>query len=258
MRREADLTALRPYADYLEDGLIQISFTLPVANSPATRRAALQLVKAMGIASAEVVHQEALTEDFTYFIVYGSCPHTVDYTVIEDEGFEHLYMSEAEVDAFAAEHIGRKIVVVGASVGTDTHSIGLDAMLNLKGFDGHHGLEAYEAFETHNLGSQVSNGDLLARAIELGADAILVSQTVTQQNLHLHTLTELVEMIEAEGLRKELIAVCGGPRISPELAKELGFDAGFSKGTYPHHLGSYLVREAAERMRTAPPSAARS
>ena len=121
-------------------------------------------------------------------------------------------------------------------------------MLNLKGFHGHHGLEGYKAFHAHNLGSQVPNSLLVAKAIDLGADAILVSQTVTQQNLHIANLTELVEIVEAEGARKRLILTCGGPRVSPELAKELGYDAGFSKGTYPHHVASFLVRELAARL----------
>ena len=146
------------------------------------------------------------------------------------------------------EHIRRPIVVVGASTGTDTHSVGIDAMLNLKGFHGHHGLEGYKAFHAHNLGSQVPNSVLVAKAIDLEADAILVSQTVTQQNLHIANLTELVEIVEAEGARKRLILTCGGPRVSNELAKELGYDAGFSKGTYPHHVASFIVRELAARL----------
>src|SRR5256885_13578050 len=154
-------------------------------------------------------------------------------------------MAEEEMGVFAGEHIGRPMVVVGGAPGTDTHSGGIDAMLNLKGFHGHHGLEGYKAFKTHNLGSQVPNSLLVAKAVELGADAVLVSQTVTQQNLHIANLTELVEIVEAEGRRKQLILTCGGPRVSNELAKELGFDAGFSKGTYPHHVASFIVRELA-------------
>ena len=53
-------------------------------------------------------------------------------------------MSEDEIERFAREHIGRPIVVVGASTGSDTHSVGIDAMLNLKGYHGHHGLEGYQ------------------------------------------------------------------------------------------------------------------
>ena len=180
--------------------------------------------------------------------MFGECVHTVDYASLSDEGFDIEYMSEEEIEAFASEHIGRRIVVVGAATGTDTHSVGIDAMLNLKGFHGHHGLEGYKAFQTHNLGSQVPNSVLVSKAIDLDADAILVSQTVTQQNLHIANLTELVEIVEAEGRRKQLILTCGGPRVSNELAKELGYDAGFSKGTYPHHVASFIVRELAARM----------
>ena len=143
-------------------------------------------------------------------------------------------------------------MVVGASTGSDTHSVGIDAMLNLKGYHGHHGLEGYRCFETYNLGSQVPNSVLVAKAIEVGADAILVSQTVTQQNLHVHNLTELVELVEAEGRRGQMILACGGPRVSNELAKELGYDAGFSKGTEPHHLATFIVRELAARAKAAP------
>ncbi len=240
---------VKPYADHHGDGIVQLSFTLPVPDGQAARRAALELASKMGFQHPEVVHHQRLTDGHTYFVVYGACQHTVDYATLSDEGGEVAqYMSEDEVEAYAQAHVRRPIVVVGASTGTDTHSVGIDAMLNLKGFHGHKGLEGYHAFHAHNLGSQVPNGTLVARAIELDADAILVSQTVTQQNLHIHNLTELVEIVEAEGRRRQLILACGGPRVSDELAKELGFDAGFSKGTYPHHLATFLVRELAARL----------
>jgi beta-lysine 5,6-aminomutase beta subunit len=246
--RTVDLTAVRPYADHLGDGLVQMSFTLPVPHSLAARKAALDLAGRMGFEEPEVVHYESLTDGYTYFVMYGRCAQTVDFAVLQGEGFDIEYMSEDEIERFAAEHIGRKIVVVGASTGSDTHSVGIDAMLNLKGYHSHHGLEGYHSFETYNLGSQVPNSVLVAKAIEVDADAILVSQTVTQQNLHVHNLTELVEMVEAEGRRRQMILACGGPRVSNELAKELGYDAGFSKGTYPNHLATFLVRELAARV----------
>ncbi len=180
--------------------------------------------------------------------MYGKCTQTVDFAALQGEGFDIEYMSEDEVERFAREHLGRRVVVVGASTGSDTHSVGIDAMLNLKGYHGHHGLEGYRCFQTYNLGSQVPNSVLVAKAIEVGADAILVSQTVTQQNLHIHNLTELVEIVEAEGMRGRMILACGGPRVTGELAKELGYDAGFSKGTEPQHLATFIVRELAARV----------
>src|SRR5437660_8328662 len=180
--------------------------------------------------------------------MYGRGVQEVELTHLQVTGLDIEYMSEDEIERFVEEHVGRRIAVVGASTGSDTHSVGIDAMLNLKGYHGHHGLEGYRCFQTYNLGSQVPNSVLVAKAIEVGADAILVSQTVTQQNLHVQNLTELVEMVEAEGRRKQLILTCGGPRVSNELAKELGYDAGFSKGTYPNHLASFIVRELAARL----------
>jgi beta-lysine 5,6-aminomutase beta subunit len=245
--RAVDLSRVRPYADYLDDGIVQLSFTLPVPYGLAARRAAQEWAAQMGFEHPEVVHYQELTDGYTYFVMFAESHQTIDYASLSDEGFDIEYMSEEQIEAFAAEHVGRPIVVVGAATGTDTHSVGIDAMLNLKGFHGHHGLEGYKAFQTHNFGSQVPNSVLVARAIDLRADAILVSQTVTQHNLHVANLTELVEIVEAEGRRKQLILTCGGPRVSNELAKELGFDAGFSKGTYPNHVASFIVRELAAR-----------
>jgi beta-lysine 5,6-aminomutase beta subunit len=247
-RRAVDLVQVKPYGDHLGDGIVQLSFTLPVPYGLAARRAAQELAGKMGLGHPEVVHYQNLTEGYTYFVMFGECTHTVDYASISQDGFELEYMTEEQIEAFAREHIGRPVVVIGASTGTDTHSVGIDAMLNLKGFHGHHGLEGYKAFQVHNLGSQVPNSVLVTKAIDLQADAILVSQTVTQQNLHIANLTELVEIVEAEGRRKQLILTCGGPRVSNELAKELGYDAGFSKGTYPHHVASFIVRELAARL----------
>jgi beta-lysine 5,6-aminomutase beta subunit len=243
----ARLEAVRPYGDHLDDGLVQMSFTLPVDHSPLAREAALALVREMGLVKPEIVHAKPLTNGYTYFVLFAQCQHTVDCGQLAAVRTATRAMSEEEVDAYVAEHVGRPLVVIGASTGTDTHSVGIDSILNLKGFDGRHGLEAYHWFRAHNLGSQVPNTALLAKAFELEADAILVSQTVTQQGLHLHNLTELVELVEAEGRRRDVLLICGGPRISDELAKELGFDAGFSKGTYPNDVAAFIAQEIAAR-----------
>jgi beta-lysine 5,6-aminomutase beta subunit len=249
--QEASAARVAPYGDHTGDGLVQMAFTLPVEPTRAGRRAALDLVEAMGLADPHVVHAGSLTEGYTYFIVYGLCGHTAAYDPSLDQRSVDEHLTLDQIDALIAERLGGPLVVVGASTGSDTHTVGIDAILNLKGFDGHHGLEAYRGFETYNMGSQVANGDLVAQAIEVDADAILVSQTVTQQGLHVGNLTELVDMLEAEGLRDRVILCCGGPLVTDELAKELGYDAGFSKGTYPHHVAAYLARTAIERAERA-------
>ena len=75
----------------------------------------------------------------------------------------------------------------------------------------------------------------------------MVSQTVTQKDVHIQNLTELIELLEAEGLRDKFVVVCGGPRITHELAKELGYDAGFGAGTYADDVASFAVAEMVKR-----------
>ena len=101
--------------------------------------------------------------------------------------------------------------------------------------------------EAYNLGSQVPNEEFIARGIELKADALIISQTVTQKDVHIKNLTNFIELMEAEGLRDKMICCCGGARITHELAKELGFDAGFGMNTYADDVASFVVQEMVKR-----------
>lgn len=242
-----DLTKVKPYGDTMNDGKVQLSFTLPVPNGERAVEAAKQLVKKMGIIDPQVVYNAALDKEFTFFVVYGSVVHTVDYTAIHVETVDVQTMSMEETNQFIKEHIGRKLVVVGASTGTDAHTVGIDAIMNMKGYAGHYGLERYEMFEAYNLGSQVPNEDFVKKAIELKADVLLVSQTVTQKDIHIQNLTHLVELLEAEGIRDKILLICGGPRITHELAKELGYDAGFGPGKFADDVATFIATEFAQR-----------
>lgn len=243
-----DLKAVKPYGDTMNDGKTQLSFTLPVSCNDEAIEAAKQLMRKMGFENPQVVYYKELTKGFTFFTCFGSCVHTVDYTTIHVPKVESTVMDMHETDEFIQSRIGRKIVIIGASTGTDAHTVGIDAIMNMKGYAGHYGLERYEMFETLNMGSQVLNEDFIAKAIELKADALLVSQTVTQKDVHIQNLTELVEMLEAEGLRSKVILICGGPRLSHELAKELGYDAGFSMNSYADDVASYIAQEMVVRL----------
>jgi beta-lysine 5,6-aminomutase beta subunit len=243
-----DLTKVKPYGDTMNDGKVQLSFTLPVPCGDEAVEAAKQMLKKMGFENPLVVFYKELTEGFTFFNCYGSTVHTVDYTAIHVPKVESTVMDMHETDEYIREHIGRKIIAIGASTGTDAHTVGIDAIMNMKGYAGHYGIERYEMFETLNMGSQVPNEEFIAKAIEMKADVLLVSQTVTQKDVHIKNLTELVEMLEAEGLRDKVILVCGGPRISHELAQELGYDAGFGSGSYADDVASYVAQELDRRL----------
>ena len=156
-------------------------------------------------------------------------------------------MDMESCNRYIREHIGRKVVMVGASTGTDAHTVGIDAIMNRKGFAGHYGLERYDMVEAYNMGAQVENEEFLKNALELNADVLLVSQTVTQKDVHIQNLTELVELLEAEGVRERFILCCGGARITHELAKELGYDAGFGPQKYAEDVASFAIQEMVRR-----------
>ncbi len=245
--KELDLTRLKPYGDTMNDGKVQLSFTLPVADDERAIEAARQLGAKMGLSDVQVSHHEALDKDFSFFVVYGNLTHTVDITSIKVATIDSTVMDMHGVDEFIKENIGRKLVVVGASTGTDAHTVGIDAIMNMKGYAGHYGLERYQMIEAYNLGSQVTNEDFVKKAVELKADVLLVSQTVTQKDVHVTNLVELVELLEAANLRNKVILVAGGPRITNDLAKELGYDAGFGPGKYAEHVASFFVDEFVKR-----------
>lgn len=238
---------IRPYGDTLNDGAIQLSFTLPVSASPEAQEAAKQLVAAMGFQGVSVVSMSDLGHGFSFFVVYARTPASIDFSAISVPKVSSTQMSFYEINDYIREKIGRKIVVVGACTGTDAHTVGLDAIMNMKGYAGEYGLERYPQIEAHNLGSQVPNETLVAKAIELKADCILVSQVVTQKDVHIPNLTQLVEYLEAEGLRDSVVLIAGGPRISHELAIELGYDAGFGPGTLPPQVATFIAQEMFKR-----------
>jgi len=245
--KQVDLKNLRPYGDIMDDGVVQLAFTLPVPYGPEAREAAVQLTQKMGFEEIKVATMEPAATGFAFFVIYGKLKHTVDYTKIKVVKVESPVHSMYEVNKIIKEKIGRKVVVLGACTGYDAHTVGIDAIINMKGFAGDYGLERYEWLDARNLGAQVLNDDLLKKAVEAGADAILVSKVVTQHNIHIKDMTDLIEKATKLGLRDKILFIAGGPRVTHQIALECGFDAGFGTGTKPSEVASYIVDELLKR-----------
>jgi beta-lysine 5,6-aminomutase beta subunit len=104
------------------------------------------------------------------------------------------------------------------------------------------------------------------------ADAVLVSQVVTQRDAHISAARQISAAFSEEGgggrrvgagaergggegrargrekqsggTRRPLLVV-GGPRFDPAMATDLGVDRVFSRGTTPREVASYLVHALA-------------
>lgn len=243
-------SVIKPYGDTLGDGAVQLSFTLPIAWSEAADEAARQLVVKMGFTDVAVVEGRGVGSGFSFFIVYARTPQSIDFSTVSAPSAKTHAMSMEEIDQLIRDRVKRKVRVAGACIGTDAHTVGIDAILNMKGYKGDYGLERYHELETYNLGSQVSVEELVRFAKEKRIDAILASQVVTQKGSDIANFTALAELLEAENLRDNVVLLCGGPRVTNLMAAELGYDAGFGRGTLPSEVAAFIASRIASRRGT--------
>jgi beta-lysine 5,6-aminomutase beta subunit len=233
---------VRPYGDTTGDGMVQLSFTLPVPHDKRAEGAAAQLARKMGIDPALVVHAKPMGPDYTFFVVYGTSNHLVDLDQVEILERDYPLLSPKEVNLAIRRSLRRRLVVVGGCIGTDAHTVGIDAILNIKGFAGEKGLEYYRELRVVNMGAQLSVPRLVARAKQENADAVLVSQVVTQRDAHILNTKEMSAAFrEAYPADRRPLLIIGGPRFDEAMAPELGVDRVFGRGTTPGEVASYLV-----------------
>jgi beta-lysine 5,6-aminomutase beta subunit len=236
------VSIVRPYGDTTGDGMVQVSFTLPLPHDKRTEGAALQLAAKMGLDPAMLVHANQIGAGFTFCVVYGRVGHLVDTSQVVVAERDFPVLSAKDVNAVVKRRLRRKLSVVGACIGTDAHTVGIDAILNVKGIAGEKGLEYYRELAVTNLGAQVSIPDLVEAARVHRADAVLVSQVVTQRDAHLqNTRAMSAAFREAMPAGRRPLLVVGGPRFDELMAAELGVDRIFGRGTTPREVASYLV-----------------
>jgi beta-lysine 5,6-aminomutase beta subunit len=239
---------VKPYGDTMDDGAMQLSFTLPIEWSEAADESARQLVAKMGFTDVAVVEGRKIAGGFSFFVVYARTPVAIDVSTIQAPSATRDALDMDAVDELIRTRVGRKIRIAGACIGTDAHTVGIDAILNMKGYKGDYGLERYRELDVFNLGSQVAVEELVRFAKDRQIDALLVSQVVTQKGSDIANFTALAELLEAEGMRDEIVLVAGGPRVTNLLAAELGYDAGFGRGTLPSDVATFIARRMAARV----------
>jgi beta-lysine 5,6-aminomutase beta subunit len=233
---------VRPYGDTTGDGMVQLSFTLPIPHDKRAEGAAAQLARKMGVDPALVVHAKQMGPDYTFFVVYGTSNHLVDLDQVEVFERDYPLLTPKEVNLAIRRSLRRRLVVVGGCIGTDAHTVGIDAILNIKGFAGEKGLEYYRELRVVNMGAQLSVPRLVVRAKQENADAVLVSQVVTQRDAHILNTKEMSAAFrEAYPADRRPLLIIGGPRFDEAMAGELGVDRVFGRGTTPGEVASYLV-----------------
>ncbi len=239
---------IKPYGDTINDGAVQLSFTLPGVTGELAVEAAKRLAQKMGVDDPYISSATEIGSDMTFIVLYGRIIHDVDLTRIEvSEEEEEKAPGMKAIDGMIEENLKRKIVVVGACIGNDAHTVGIDAIMNMKGYAGDYGLERYKNIEAINMGAQVTAEEILERALKEKADAVLVSQVVTQKDIHIGNLSKLVDLFDERYEGEKPLLIAGGPRITDKIAVELGFDRGYGGGTLPSQVAYFVYKKLLDK-----------
>ena len=210
----------------------------------------------MGFTDVKVAAAERAADNYTFFIVYARSRMRIDYAEIDVPEVVVKKLGFDDLNALIEEKLGRRIVVFGACTGTDTHTVGIDAILNMKGFAGDYGLERYPWFEAYNLGSQVPNDELITQ----GAWRRTRTPSWSARWSPSATCTRTTRASSSRrrrraGIHGKTMLLLGGPRVDHKLALELGFDAGFGPGTKPSDVANYIVHAVLKKMGKEPQDA---
>lgn len=228
---------VKPEMEWQGDGVILLTMFFPLSADLA-KAAALQTAKQMNLMEAEIIHVEIMHPmEGTRVEVKGKVPFDIDVSSLKIEPKPQL-LDEEELK----EHIrNRPYKIVAGTVGEDEHSVGLREILDIK----HGGIEKF-GFECIYLGTSVALSKLVDAAIELSADAILISTIISHDDIHYKNMKKLHDICVEKGVRDRLILIAGGTQVTPKIARDSGMDEGFGRKTKGQQVATFLVMHRKE------------
>lgn len=225
---------LKPEVEWAGDGWVNTTIFLPV-NENVAEVAALEIAKKMGLKNAEVIHKEVMhPAEGTLLEVKGQVDFDINIDELEIPEKEEPLPYE-EIRSFVDENPMR---VVAATVGEDEHSVGMREIIDIK----HGGIEKY-GFDVTYLGTSVPINKVVDAAIEVNADAILISTIITHNDIHRINMRKLNDLCIEKGIRDKVILIAGGTQVSNDIAIEAGMDAGFGRGTHGDDVATFIVKK---------------
>ena len=121
----------------------------------------------------------------TYLEVKGRVPFAIDLNQLDIP--EEIPLLSA--DEIKADIAADPLKIVAATIGEDEHSVGMREIIDIK----HGGLEGF-GVQCFYLGTSVAVQKVVDAAIEVDADAILVSTIITHGDIHRINMRRLHEL----------------------------------------------------------------
>ena len=155
-RVSAPQRPVRPYGDKKNDGAVQVSFTLPDRQVRRGDRGG-QALRRRRWGSASPTSRSPRRSPRSSPTSSSTAARRTTSTSRRSRPRRRpaAALDREEIDAEIARRFGRRLVVLGCALESDAHTVGLDAIFNMKGFAGDYGLERYHGFDARNLGAQV-------------------------------------------------------------------------------------------------------
>ncbi len=225
---------IKPEVEWHGDGIVTVEMVLPTSEEIA-EVAAIEIAKKMTLQDPQVIHKRVLhPAEGTMLLVKGKVDHFVKLSDIKiPEKIQHL--SDDVIEKFVKEN---DLKVVGATLGEDEHSVGLQEIMDIK----HGGIEKW-GFKCYYLGTSVPVEKLVDAAIEVGAKAILASTIITHGDVHRLNMKKLDQVCREKGIRDKVLLIAGGTQVTNDIAVECGMDAGFGRGTHGIDVADFIVKK---------------
>lgn len=244
-----DQSQIRPSGRTRGDGFLRLSFTLPMPLGNKTRVVARTCVEKMGLKNVTVTHLEAIDRANTYCVVEAQTEAVIDATTIVPDVASEKLADLRSVCRFVEERLQRKILVAGACLGVESDSVVMDTIFTLAGYMGEPGLEAYPCFMAKNLRAEYDMEALVRKLVEVQADAILICKVATKGDDPVVELRKFIRLLDdTETLPDHLVKICVNPRMTTQLAEDIGYDAGFGAGTLPLQVAEFIAQTVVERV----------
>ncbi|TYB87267.1 MAG: LuxR family transcriptional regulator [Kosmotoga sp.] len=233
-------STIKPEVEWAGDGVIQLDLTIPEDQDYA-EAAAIAIANKLGLEDPTVLNKTPLhPKEGTYIELKAKVPFEIDKKSLELPKKPDV-LPEEDITKFVSKH---PMHVVAGTAGNDEHSVGLREILDIK----HSGIEKFGIKYTY-LGTSVPAEKFINAAIEIGADAILISTIITHNEVHVENMKKIHQLAIEKGIRDKVLLIAGGTQINNELAVNCGMDAGFGRGTKGIHVATFLVKKKKEKVK---------
>ncbi|GGU81475.1 D-ornithine 4,5-aminomutase subunit OraE [Lentzea flava] len=235
---------IRPEAEHQADGLVTVSMFVPLPASRADA-AALKLAERMNLRDPRIVDRVVLHPgEGVQFELVGHTMAEVRQSELPPVRVASSAPTSPEAVRTSLSPLG--IRVVGATLGNDEHSVGLQEITNIK----HQGLEWF-GVTCAVVGTSVPVEMLIEQAVQQEATAVLASLVVSHHDIHRVMMSKLNDMAVARGVRDRFLLIAGGPQVTDDLARQCGLDAGFGRRTRGVEVARFILDSVTTRQRVA-------